>query len=346
MNQKNLDYLQDNLKYLGFPGTLNESLEENLKAQKPVFQLAVSIPHYNNTADYALHFRKSDQSDLYFLNKVDASISGEIKIPHAKVNGVDSLELEKRMRSIQNPGTAKANRPDANLTEYEQKSKIREDLATLSTNAQGKDIADRLMAVYMKPADFTDNPKLWDQAQKVIDKEKVSQTFYLNNGKGVTAKEAFNLLEGRAVNKELINKQGEKYNAWIQLDFAHKKADEPYKVKQFHSNYGFDLEKELSKYPFKELGDQSQREDLIKSLKKGNLHSVNVETAEGNRKQFIKASPELRTIDRYYSNGKPIEPISLTKGHAEFKAQSHKKGLGLEGDEKTKPDKKKGKTIS
>lgn len=346
MNQKNLEYLQENLRYLGFPATLNKSLEENLKAQKPKFQLGVSIPHYSNTADYTLHFRKSEQSDLYFLNKVDASISAEIKIPHANVNGVDSIELESRMKSLRDQLPADANRVAVNIADPEQKSKILKDLATLSGNAKGKDIADRLMAVYMKPADFTDDPKLWDGAQKIIDNEKVSQTFYLNNGKGVTAKEAFNLLEGRAVNKDLVKKQGEKYNAWIQLDFAHKKPDEPFKVKQFHSNYGFDLEKELAKYPFRELSDQAQKDDLIKSLKKGNLHSVNVETAEGNRKQFIKASPEQRTIERYYSNGKPIEPISLTSKQVESKAQSQKQQKGLEPDEKTKPDKKKGKKLS
>jgi hypothetical protein len=37
--------------------------------------------------------------------------------------------------------------------------------------------------------------------------KEVSQKFYLNNGSGVTAKEAFNLLEGRAVHKtNLVNK--------------------------------------------------------------------------------------------------------------------------------------------
>jgi hypothetical protein len=36
--------------------------------------------------------------------------------------------------------------------------------------------------------------------------ERVNQTFYLNKGKGVTTKEAFNLLDGRAVHKELTNR--------------------------------------------------------------------------------------------------------------------------------------------
>ena len=51
---------------------------------------------------------------------------------------------------------------------------------------------------------------------------KMEQTFYLNKGKGVTAKEAYNLLEGRAVHKELTTKAGEPYKAWIQLDFENK----------------------------------------------------------------------------------------------------------------------------
>jgi hypothetical protein len=346
MNQKNLEYLQENLKYLGFPGTLNESLEHNIKAQKPEFQLNVAIPHYSNTADYTLHFKKSDQSELYFLNKMDASISPEIKIQHNVLNGVNSSELEDRIKSMRNPELSDTVGQEANVDQSQQKLKIKEDLTALSSSAQGKAIADKLIAVYMSQADFIDNPKLWEGAQRVIDNQKVSHSFYLNNGKGVTAKEAYNLLEGRAVNKDLLNKQGEKYNAWIQLDLANKKMDEPFKVKQFHSNYGFDLEKELSKHPFKELSDQEKKDDLIKSLKKGNLHAVNVETAEGNRKQFIKANPEQRTIERYYSNGKPIEPTSLTSKHAESKAQSEKQQKGLEGPDKRKPDKKKGKSIS
>ena len=47
----------------------------------------------------------------------------------------------------------------------------------------------------------------------------VEQTFYLNKGKGVTGKEAFNLLDGRSVDKELVTKEGQPYKAWIQLDF-------------------------------------------------------------------------------------------------------------------------------
>src|ERR1700749_1351590 len=44
-----------------------------------------------------------------------------------------------------------------------------------------------------------------------------AQSFYIFKGMGITFKEAFNLLQGRAVNKDMINLEGEKYNAWVQL---------------------------------------------------------------------------------------------------------------------------------
>ena len=62
--------------------------------------------------------------------------------------------------------------------------------------------------------------------------EKVDQTFYLNKGKGITAKEAYNLLEGRAVFKELANKAGYPYKAWLRLDFESKDKNNNHEMKQ------------------------------------------------------------------------------------------------------------------
>src|ERR1700761_5730215 len=59
------------------------------------------------------------------------------------------------------------------------------------------------------------------------------QTFYINKGGGITAKEAFNLMEGRAVHKELENKAGEKYPAWVILDKENKTENGNLKLKTF-----------------------------------------------------------------------------------------------------------------
>jgi hypothetical protein len=42
------------------------------------------------------------------------------------------------------------------------------------------------------------------------EKEK-AQTFYITKNSGITAKEAYNMLSGRAVNKDLNNKEGQPF---------------------------------------------------------------------------------------------------------------------------------------
>lgn len=131
------------------------------------------------------------------------------------------------------------------------------------------------------------------------------QTFYISKGTGVTFKEAFNLLQGRAVYKNLINMDGEKYNAWIQLNFGEKDLHNNYKMKQFSSQYGYDLEKTLEKYPIRELNDTQLRNSLIRSLKKGNLHVVTFEKSTKTEKMLIEACPQYKTIN--------IHPIRSSK---------------------------------
>ena len=78
------------------------------------------------------------------------------------------------------------------------------------------------------------------------------QTFFIYKGTGVTFKEAFNLLEGRAVFRTLINADEQKYKAWTQLDFSEKDLHDNYKTKQYSAHYGYDLEKVLDSYPIVE----------------------------------------------------------------------------------------------
>jgi hypothetical protein len=126
-----------------------------------------------------------------------------------------------------------------------------------------------------------------------------TQTFYIFKGAGVTLKEAFNLLQGRSVNKDLIDSDGEKYNAWIQLDFSSKTLMNNYKIRQFRVQYGYDLEKILSAYPIKELGTEALKLNFIRSLKKGNIHPVTFAKANKTEKKYIEACPQFKTIGIY-----------------------------------------------
>ena len=131
--------------------------------------------------------------------------------------------------------------------------------------------------------------------------EKVAQTFYLNKGQGVTVKEAYNLLNGRAVHKELIDKQDQKYKAWIQLDFGNKDKDGNYERKTYHQNYGYDLKETLSYYPIKEMMKEDEKEKLIRSLEKGNVQMVTLETPGKDIKVFMEANPQYKSLNLYDS---------------------------------------------
>ena len=177
--------------------------------------------------------------------------------------------------------------------------------------------------------------------------EKVEQTFYLNKGKGVTAKEAYNLLEGRAVHKELSNKAGEPYKAWLQLDFDNRDKNNNHEVKQFHENYGYDLKASLDKFPIVELDGAEKEDALMQSLKKGNVQSVNMENDGTSNKMFIEANPQFKTLTVYDAQMKRMQKEELNQVHTVQQTQGKEmkqeqgKEMKQEQKEELKPDKKK-----
>ena len=138
-----------------------------------------------------------------------------------------------------------------------------------------------------------------------ISENTQSQTFYLNKGKGFTAKEAFNLLSDRAVNKDLTNKAGVTYNAWVKLKPAENNAEKGNKDFQiFNENYGYNLDESLAKFPIKEMETPEAADKLLNSLKKGNLQSVTFSEIDVDEKKFIEANPQYKNINIYNVDGK------------------------------------------
>lgn len=189
------------------------------------------------------------------------------------------------------------------------------------------------------------------------DGQKAEQTFYLNKGKGVTGKEAFNLLDGRAVHKDLVTKEGQPYKAWIQMDFETKDKNNNFGMKQFHENYGYDLKDAVGKFPILELKDPEKEKGLIQSLQKGNLQSVSIEKDGSSHKMFIEADPQFKKVNLYDSNMnlvpkesiekyQHVEKNATGKGVKEDMGSDKKKDLKQEAKPvKEKVEKKNDKTL-
>jgi hypothetical protein len=261
MNNDNLKYLMDNIKYMGFGEKLNTDLEQKMQEGKSDFQLTASVEFNKKSFEATLNFRKSDSTDMYFFNNYHASLE--------KNNG-----------------------------------------------------------------------------------NKVEHTFYLNKGKGVTAKEAFNLLDGRAVYKDLVTKDGAEYKAWLQLDFETRK-DKGFEVKQFHENYGYDLKEAVSKFAVAELKDPEKEKALMTSLQKGNIQSVTIEKDGESHKMFMEANPQYKNVTLYDSNMKMVakesieryQAVSNTAGKAVKEELETGKKKDLKQETKPGQEKKNDKTL-
>ena len=219
--QKNLDYINNQVKYLGFGEGHSDALKDAMEEGRDKIDFPISKEFYSplnsekkQEVDFALHFSKGKESNMYFLNSYSAQLKG-------------------------------------------------------------------------LPEDINE-----------------SQKFYINKGKGITAKEAFNLLSGRAVNKDLTNKEGLTYNAWVKLkpsEANSEKGNRDFQI--FGENYGFDLEKTLSKYPVKEMESPEAADRLMNSLKKGNSQAVTfIQNGEESPK-FISANPQFKNLSVYNQDG-------------------------------------------
>jgi len=235
MNQKNLEYLQEQVKFTGFGEGMNDELKKNIEAVPESFTIRHVAEFGTDKTEAELFFSKSKESDMYFFNKYEMSLAKEGET------------------------------------------------------------------------------------------ETLAQTFYINKGNNITFKEAYNLMEGRAVNKNFTSAKDEIYNSWVQLDF--KQADERgnFKLRHFNEKYGFDLESVLAKHPIKELSNESHRADLIASLKKGNLQSVTFIRDGAEKKHYIEATPQYKSITIYDENRQRLHSRKAKSEHqAEGEGQSAK----------------------
>ena len=244
MNEKNLEALKKDLKFLGFGEGLQDQLTTNIQQQKPEFTLTHQAFYNDKTLDSTLHFRAGKENEMYFFNKYEAKLG------------------EKQ------------------------------------------------------------------------------QTFYLDRGNGITTKEAFNLLEGRAVNKDLVNKDQVKYNAWVQIDFSNKEPNGNYKTKSYHENYGYDAVAALERYPIKELKDAKSKEELVKSLEKGNIQPVTVLEKKGEKRYLIQADPQFKDITLFAKDGNKLDREQASALRKEPPKEEKKQSAA-----KTK-DQKQGETIA
>ena len=259
MNNENFEYLSKQVKFSGFGEDHQTELKEKMQKQMPEFTILHQADFGKDSTVASLHFKKSNEHDMYFFNSYNLSLK----------NG-------------QHP-------------------------------------------------------------------DPIKQAFYVSSKQdNITLKEAYNLMSGRAVQKELTPKEGEKYKAWLQLDFKEMDKNGNYKMKQFHQNYGYDLAATLAKHPIKELTDVQDKSRLLESLQRGNRQSVTININGQEKKVFIEASPQFKSLNFYDSNQQRLKTDRLYESNLpqqsvkqEVKKENQKQTAGDAGEGPSKQSIKK-----
>lgn len=250
INMKNYDYLKNQVKFLGFGENLDKGIKEQMEKGAEKFAIPHQTKFGKDEISSTLHFGKSKEGELYFLNGFD-----------------------------------------------------------LALKQPGKD-------------------------------DVLTQSYFVGKENNYTLKERYNMLDSRAVFKEL-NKleevgEGDKkkmvatdqtYKSWKDLDF--KQTD---KYGNFLSKTMFwDHNKALEKYPIKELETPYDKTRLIASLEKGNLSKVTVIKDGQEVPALMAANPRQDRFDFYDSNNQRLE-VKQTEKQAQKQEQGNNLAVQKQGE--------------
>jgi len=292
MNLNNLENLREEMKALGFKDKLIAEMEKSMEKNISEFKLYDTLPATKGQVDLTLHFKQSGQSDFYYFNKFEATLNTSKSLEEGqKYLVISPGEKDKPVfRKFENPTEAIA---------YFREQKGNSELAV------GKDPAHKEMLAQMENGKINYVKK---EFQRTFHTPPVAQTFWLERGKGFTAEQASNLIQGRSVYRDdLLNIGGIPYKAWVKLDFDKPKdRHQNYSTNQYHDpSYGFDLSKVLDKFNIKELADPAKRELLESSIRSGNRPLITTIKDGQETKLFIEAVPRYSQINLFAENGKP-----------------------------------------
>jgi hypothetical protein len=145
-------------------------------------------------------------------------------------------------------------------------------------------------------------------------KPQASKKQIFSSDDQISASQAQNLLSGRAIKIETFDINAGSKSKWIQLDFNDQDASGNHKLKEFHKDYGFDLQKAVSQLGVKEGLTAKDQQTLLDALSLGEKPQVTI-MREGKEVQLsIEANPQYKTLNVYDEHQKKISIAQALSG--------------------------------
>lgn len=199
-------------------------------------------------------------------------------------------------------------------------SKMDQNLSEFTLNHKrefGKDVLDSVL-YFSKGDDQAKDLTFFNRFESTLKKEgmeDLTQTFFVGQKYNYTLQERYNMMDGRSVYREQPKMQpkeenaeikmkptGETYYAWRGLNF--KEAD---KFGNFNPKVVFwDHEKELQKYPIKNVEEKYDRSRIMRPLEKGNRVNITLIKDGQETQAQVVANPRMMRLDFYDANGQSL----------------------------------------
>jgi hypothetical protein len=294
MNRNNAENIREEMKNLRFSRKAIDEAQQKMEKGLSDFTVNDKINGNKGQVDITAHFRQSGQSDNYYLNKFVVALN----------TGKALEEGQKYMVISPNEQAPGKNlvKSFENVTEAIDFFKSQKGNSEL---AAGKDAANKVELAKMEGDKINYVAK---DFQRTFRTPAQTQTFFVDRGRGFTAEQAANLIQGRSVYRDdLLNLAGQPYAAWVKLDFdSPKDRYQNYTTNQYHvPSYGFTTHEALDKYRIKEMDDPKKQESIMHAIENGNRPLVTTVKDGQDVKLHIEAAPRFRQINFFREDGKP-----------------------------------------
>lgn len=212
MNIENINGLSNSLQALGFKNNIPQQLVKNISLRRQKFIIPQRMSWENDVVNFHLAVESDGNIGTYSCIYYDAILRKEIEIPNARVNEIEVMELDKRMKQINwtklfEDVENKKSRPEDNGSwlEEEKVERIVTDLQLLESLEEGAEISKCLKVKY-----WCDTPleELFTEIRSMRNSFEVNQRFYFLDGQsGISVDEAYRFLHNRWMEKQLLAKK-------------------------------------------------------------------------------------------------------------------------------------------
>lgn len=294
INLNNLEDRKADMEKLGASEHAIKEMEEKMRLGLSNFTVRETTPLTNGHVDITYPFKRPENSENYYFIRFNAS--------HYKMKQLE----EGQSYFVITPkdggknDVKKLDHPVDAIEEFKKRDQNCE-------LAVGKDIAHKTTLASMENG--TVNYVSKDFRGSFYAKP-IEQTFYCEEGKGFTAPQAANLVQGRSVYRDdlVAYNTGEVYKAWVNLDIdSGKKENSPnFKLKSFRDPaYGFDLIKVIKDYKINDLEKPGELEKIDKALRNGDRPLVTVVKDGKTIEVALETSVRYGKLNFFTPDGKP-----------------------------------------